>query len=208
MKKQKDILNELEVLGSTLATQDIENVFVVPQGYFEGLADAVMNRIRNHPDYQHSHEELESLSPLLSGLKKDLPYSVPAGYFDQPVQIPARPEVSTGTGKVVSLGNRLVRFAVAAVITGALVLGGLRLMNTDKGLTNNPETAIAKKIGKDIKNHEISSKEVDEFLDLTEAIASVDTRQETPTQTESTNLKDLSDKELLDFMDVLPDEMN
>lgn len=206
MKKQRDILNELEALGSSLATQNIENVYVVPDGYFEGLAEAVMARIRQHADYQNSREELESLSPLLSSLKKETPYSVPAGYFSQEVRIPA-----AGTGskpaKVVSFSSRIMRYAVAAVITGALVLGGLRLLNNGTK-TADPETAIAKKLGKDIKNHEISKEDVDDFLDLTEAIAAVDAKQEPVTGTESTNLKDVSDKELLDFMEVLPDEMN
>lgn len=203
MKKQRDIQEELASLESTLATQSIENVFVVPKGYFEGLAETVLNRIR-------SQEELESLSPLLSSLKKQVPYEVPAGYFEKTIAIPVSETKDQPLGKpakVVSLGSRLMRYAVAAVITGAVVIGGIRLLDNNKS-NANPETAIAKQLGKDIKNQEISKEEVDDFLDLTEAIAAVDTKQEPVVNTGNTNLNDVSDKELLDFMDVLPDEMN
>lgn len=207
MKKQADILNELEAQGSSLATQNIENVYVVPEGYFEGLAEAVMARIRNHADYQNSREELDSLSPLLSSLKKENPYAVPAGYFEQELRAPVVSMTENKPARVVSFGSRIMRYAVAAVITGAVVFGGLKLMNT--GSKNaDPETAIAKKLGKDIKNHQISKEEVDDFLDLTEAIAAVDNKQEPAANTGNTNLKDVSDKELLDFMEVLPDELN
>jgi hypothetical protein len=53
----------------------------IPAGYFEGLAEKAMQLVRESNDYQTANEELETLSPLLSGLKKTMPYSVSRGIF-------------------------------------------------------------------------------------------------------------------------------
>ena len=59
------------------------SVFSVPDGYFEGFASRMMNKIKaTQGEFQDAREELASLSPLLSGIDKSMPYQVPAGYFD------------------------------------------------------------------------------------------------------------------------------
>jgi len=208
MRQNTDIQAELKAIGSDLSAQLTENVYVAPTGYFEGLADAILNRIRAHADYQSGSEELAELSPLLHSLKRELPYSVPEGYFDQPVSVPMAEKAEPA--KLVSLGARKwMRYAAAAVITGALALGAYGLFFSNK--TNmNPEEAIAKKIGKDIRNNDISSDDVAEFLDLTdglESLASLDKKPEMGKAPDA-NLEGISDKELLDFIEILPDEMN
>jgi hypothetical protein len=57
-----------------------QNLYAVPYGYFEGLPTQVMNRIRAL-EATNAKEELEYLSPLLSNVSKEMPYVVPAGYF-------------------------------------------------------------------------------------------------------------------------------
>ena len=39
-------MNELADLGSALANHDPQNIYAVPAGYFEGLADQILNRIK------------------------------------------------------------------------------------------------------------------------------------------------------------------
>ena len=152
----KDIIQELNNLGSTLGRLNRENVYSVPEGYFNGfeaqverliwlstlpkespyqvpvgyfagLAEEVMQSIRNHPDYQTSKEELASISPLLSTLNKRPVYSVPGGYFENF-------KIGTAGGatgsKVVSLTHRKwFRYAAAAVVTGVIALSGLMIYN-------------------------------------------------------------------------------
>ena len=72
-------MNELRLLNSSLAETGNPNPYVVPAGYFDGFAEQVMKRIKNNSEVS---DESESLSPLLSGISKQMPYSAPAGYFE------------------------------------------------------------------------------------------------------------------------------
>ncbi|MBI3138059.1 MAG: hypothetical protein HYZ15_05710 [Sphingobacteriales bacterium] len=81
MTQRDNILQELRDLQSSLAHDGRENVYVVPAGYFEGLAEQVLRRIRA-TESATAGEELGHLSPLLGRLPKTMPYSVPAGYFE------------------------------------------------------------------------------------------------------------------------------
>jgi hypothetical protein len=67
-------------LGSDLKDHSPQDIYVVPAGYFEGLADQIMNRIKAL-NSSSSKDELNYLSPLLSNISKVTPYSVPAGFF-------------------------------------------------------------------------------------------------------------------------------
>jgi len=80
MTNRNTILNELADLGSMLATHDPQNIYAVPAGYFEGLADQILNRIKAL-EATNANEELSFLSPFLSNASKEMPYTVPAGFF-------------------------------------------------------------------------------------------------------------------------------
>ena len=80
MTNRNTILNELNDLGSTLGNYSPQNIYTVPNGYFEGLPTQILNRIKAF-EATNAKEELEYLSPLLSDISKDIPYSVPAGFF-------------------------------------------------------------------------------------------------------------------------------
>ncbi|HEY2720815.1 MAG TPA: hypothetical protein VGI82_03765 [Chitinophagaceae bacterium] len=67
---KKDIIQELNDLGSSLGSSLGQVTYSVPEGYFNGLADQVLNLIKN-----------EDVS-WLSFLPKEMPYRVPVGYFD------------------------------------------------------------------------------------------------------------------------------
>ena len=80
MTDRNTILNELADLGSVLANHDPQNIYAVPAGYFENLADQILNRIKAL-EANDAKEELSYLSPFLSNVSKESPYSVPAGFF-------------------------------------------------------------------------------------------------------------------------------
>lgn len=81
MSSQKHIYDELRSLDSTLPVPDNNPVYSVPEGYFNGLADRILAKVKQP---EHSVQtELESLSPLLAGIPKQMPYSVPSFYFDE-----------------------------------------------------------------------------------------------------------------------------
>jgi hypothetical protein len=80
MTNRNTILNELAELGSVLVNHDPQNIYAVPAGYFEGLADQILNRIKAL-EATNANEELSFLSPFLSNASKEMPYTVPAGFF-------------------------------------------------------------------------------------------------------------------------------
>ena len=80
MTNRNTILNELNDIGSALGNYSPQNIYTVPNGYFEGLPTQVLNRIKAL-EATNAKEELEYLSPLLSTVSKEMPYSVPAGFF-------------------------------------------------------------------------------------------------------------------------------
>ena len=80
MTNRNIILNELVDLGSTLKDHSPQNIYAVPDGYFEGLPTQILNRIKAL-ETADAKEELEYLSSLLSSVSREMPYAVPAGFF-------------------------------------------------------------------------------------------------------------------------------
>ena len=81
MTNGNTILNELKDLGSALANYSPQNTYVVPGGYFENLANQILNRIRAL-EAMEAKVELKYLSLLLNNVSKVMPYTVPSGYFE------------------------------------------------------------------------------------------------------------------------------
>jgi hypothetical protein len=81
MAQKSNILQELTELNSSLTTAAQQNVYAVPDGYFDGLITRVLNRIKAM-EAGNAAEEMGHLSPTLSGLSKQLPYTVPSNYFE------------------------------------------------------------------------------------------------------------------------------
>ncbi len=81
MNNRDNILQELQELQSKLATSVPQNTYAVPAGYFEGLAEQVLNRIKAL-ETQNDFDDLNLVSPTLANLSKAMPYKVPQGYFE------------------------------------------------------------------------------------------------------------------------------
>ena len=77
----KDKIQELQELDSTLAGLPSQNIYAVPEGYFEGFAAQVISHIKSLEN-DDSKSESAILSPFFEQISKIPPYSVPAGYFD------------------------------------------------------------------------------------------------------------------------------
>lgn len=80
MDSKNNILQELQELNSRLAIAP-SNPYTIPSGYFDGLLEQVMRRIKAL-EATDATEELGHLSPVLSRVSKQTPYTVPAGYFE------------------------------------------------------------------------------------------------------------------------------
>ncbi len=107
MNRNADILNELELISPLVAAVGNNNIFTVPEGYFDGLADTLLDTItaarlsaasgpQDIPEGYFdtlagnilskikgtSANELMEISPLLAGLSRETPFRVPENYFD------------------------------------------------------------------------------------------------------------------------------
>lgn len=80
MAEKNDISQELGQLNSSLVNTSRENVYAVPTNYFTDLPGYMLRRVKAYD--ANATVELRHLSPLLAGISKVAPYSVPAGYFD------------------------------------------------------------------------------------------------------------------------------
>ena len=221
MTPKNNIAQELRDLESTLADLSAQNTYSVPEGYFEGLAEKVLSRIRAIEaapagyfedmestlvsvamyGEQEASEELGNISPLLSGLKKEMPYSVPAGYFDTistPVTEAHQP------AKVVAMGDsrKWFRYAAAAVVTGVVALLSILYFSQDN--TGNTEGTLAAKFEKSMLKEirKTSDTVLTEFVkQFDEAGLRTDETAATDTNKEVKDLlKDIPENELNQFL--------
>ena len=200
-----EILKRIKELESTTAKEELSHLspllssikkempFSVPDGYFRTLGKKVEQAISNEID-QAPQEELVELSPLLSGLKKKTTYTVPEGYFEnlQPV---VDIEGKRSEGKVIPITRRKwFRYAAAAVVIG--FVASLTFILRDKQPVD-PDTKSYAWIQKNLKK--VSTDDIDEFVELANAetadVVKVDAKNEI-----SNLLKDISDKEIQDFL--------
>jgi hypothetical protein len=230
MTTRETIVQELKELNNILADAGHENVYKAPAGYFDSLADVVLQRIRALGS-DSAHEELEALSPLLDSISRKTPYSAPAGYFEElnsqlmragEVKVDnssildglkSKPAYSVPAGyfeefpvmmlqrvnesktRVVAFTQRKwFRYAAAALVIGFVAMIGI-LFNGNKEL--NPIDKSYAWVKKSLKR--VSTADISEFVDL----ASQETTDVTKTDTKeevSKLLKDVSDKEIQDFL--------
>jgi hypothetical protein len=205
------VLNRIKAIEATNATEELgylspsllnisrQMPYAIPSGYFEGFAERVIQKVRESNEYQTSKEELETLSPLLSGLKKTMPYSVPEGYFESLGENRIKPAT-----KIVSITHRRwFRYAAAAVMTGVIVLAGfIYLTGKSVDPVEQPYAWVKKSIKK------VDKADIDAFVKLAdEELSSQDAVVTTPVKPGEIKelMKDVSDKEIQDFLDTTPD---
>ena len=240
MTQRDTILHELLELKSTLADAGFQNIYQAPAGYFEGLADEILKRVKAlesatakeelanlspllstiSKEMPHSfpagyfdtlgkkleqtistntdqtaREELENLSPLLGGLKKRKTYTVPEGYFEN-LQPSMGLENSGSPTKVIPITRyKWFRYAAAAVVIGFVATMGFLVLNKKENI--DPESKSYAWVKKNLKK--VSTDEINEFVELanegTTDVVKIDAKDEI------TNLlKDVSDKEIQDFL--------
>src|SRR5689334_4168705 len=85
MNSQDNIQDELRGLNSDLPASQNSTPFSVPEGYFEGLAGNILAKIKAG-GAESATDEIASLSPLLAGISRDMPYAVPYQYFQSNIE--------------------------------------------------------------------------------------------------------------------------
>jgi hypothetical protein len=130
-----------------------------------------------------------------------MPYTVPAGYFEQ---LPAAilKQVAPAKAKVISMGARKwMPYAVAAVFIGLLVLGSILYRGNDSatGGATNPEEWVAKQL------RNVSNEELEDFILATSVNEGERVQQTAGNQREVQKLlRDVPNSELDAFLSQLP----
>lgn len=207
MASHQPIRQELHEIGSMLAQQPIASPYQVPPGYFDGLPERILLRIKAEQAYSPK-EELELLSPLLGSIGKRTPFTVPAGYFDnlQP-QTGAAPSESA---KVIRpfFSKKILRYAAAAAMAG-IIAASAWFFNDKTG--DRPAPQAMTKVNEPAAENPLASVQLQSFSD-TEMSAFLESREFVPayaTSPVSADIKDedmnlmlanISDKELENYL--------
>ena len=185
---------ELVYLSPTLNRISKTGPYSVPGGYFDSIEEKLAQIIFTSKD-QTVEEELENLSPLLLQLRDKPTYAVPEHYFEQ-LEQPNRSTAPVQITKVVSIsGRKWVRYAAAAIVVALFATIGFRFLNK-KGTIEPADKSFAW-VEKNLKK--VSTDDITAFVESfsTEPTDIV----KTDTKDDVRNLlKDVSDKEIQDFL--------
>lgn len=194
--KALDAINaaeELAFLSPLLSQTSKTNPYNVPVGYFDGLEKKLEAIIS--VEGQTATEEIESLSPLLSSLKNKSTYTVPEGYFEK-VPVVNENAVTETKARVISItSRRWFRYAAAAIVIGVVATIGFIRFNNGKNI--DPSEKSFAWIQKNMKK--VSTDDINEFVELASAGSADMVKVETKDEI-SNLLKDVSDKEIQDFL--------
>ena len=88
MKHSDNIQDELKDLNSSLPEKVPGTTYTVPEGYFEGFAASMLNRIKIESNLVESASaEIAQLSPLLANISRAMPFEVPQNYFQTNIDV-------------------------------------------------------------------------------------------------------------------------
>ena len=138
LAKIKDtVAGELQEISPLLAGIKKANPFEAPQQYFEQLPPVILSKV-----------EADEMPVLLQQAKSLQPFEVPQEYFKNLGGIILNKVNQQAGAKVVTMPNRrnlLVKYAAAAMLTGAVALGVYKFTNNISPVTIiTPETASIK----------------------------------------------------------------
>jgi hypothetical protein len=185
----EDPAEELAALSPLLSSLSKKMPHTVPAGYFESLSQSLEQNIEAT---ENAAIELETISPLLKELKDQSTYTVPQGYFESFPESMVK-KVTGRETKVIAMGGRKwFRYAAAAVMIGFLATTALLFFNKEDTAGPTSQELVKKMMKK------VSTDEINSFVESsieTPVVAQVATTNEVITL-----MKDVSDKEIQDFL--------
>ena len=113
-----------------------KDILTVPEGYFENLSNSVLNKIKLLQD--DPAQELRTLSPMLYSIQNENVFEVPVDYFRN-LENDILNKVKP-QAKVIQIKKRdsIWKYASAAVVTGVIAVSSLMIFNS-------PPTSTEKK---------------------------------------------------------------
>ncbi len=201
MPERDHILNELNTISQAVANIPLVPVFTVPENYFAEFPEKMMEKIREDAKY-----ETQLLSPLLGGLEKKNPFSVPPGYFTaleeslkksaEPVDMPSRTPVIR-----MYRARQVWKLSVAAMIVGVIGISTWLFYRQDAAVMSTAQVNINAELPK------VSEEEMADFLLSVPDMPQTETLQVAGLDNLDIEdmLKDVQEGELQDFVKDMPD---
>lgn len=184
---------EAELLAPVFKHVPQKTPYTVNADYFANNEQSLLQAVKGLS--QTPAEELASLSPLLSNLKKENPYSVPENFFEE-IAIPASKQTVIET-KVIAISSRKwYRYTAAAVVTSLIAVSAFLFFG--KKQTIDPSEKSFAWVKKNM--NKVSTDEINNFITLTDettAVVAVNTENTAEIQE---LMKNVSDKEIQDFL--------
>jgi len=171
--------------------------FSVPENYFNTFEQQLFHKI--FKEEKPVAEEIESLSPLLAGLKKEQPFAVPKGYFNsdaftqqvQQQELEARVVAHPSVRSI-----KWARWAAAAAVIAIFALGGLHYLIPTGTTADNPsfQKALAQIPEKNIRDWLSVNMDESDINSLGGSITNI-------TTIPSSSLNGVSEKAIQDYLE-------
>lgn len=201
MPVENHILNELNTISQTVANIPRLPVFTVPENYFAEFPGKLMEKIR-----EDAKIETELLSPLLGGIQKKNPFSVPDGYFstlEKQLTKSTLPVQMSQPAKVIRMSRtrQVWKLSVAAMVAGMIGIAAWFFYQQNGSMNISSQVNVKAELPK------VSEEEMNDFLLAVPEMPATEMPQVAGLDNLNIEdmLKDVQDGELQDFVNDVPD---
>ena len=120
-------LNHVEELD--VPPSGVRRLQQVPKGYFDSLSDIIFSKIKISEGESIDEEDFQKSFPLLYSLKNKNVFGVPENYFEKVSEEIIEKINHHQPAKVISMSTKWWKYAVAAVVAGAIAFSSLQIFN-------------------------------------------------------------------------------
>ena len=180
----------------------LPDTYKVSTEYFDSFPSKMIDIVKAGEEVSVS-EELATLSPLLSSIKRETPYTVYEDYFENLNSLPANKQEA----KVVSFykPKSWLRYAAAALVIGIIGLSGIWFYNQNSIIdpVDDPYAWVKE------KTKSISNDDLESFIELANIETSaINININNPVKTAEMNelMKDVPEAEINEFLNQTPSQ--
>lgn len=186
----------------------LSETYQVHPEYFESFPAKMLN-LNKEGVYISVSEELAALSPLLSGLKKETPYTVKENYFEGLSSLPLNETDKKEEARIIPFFKPKIwlRYAAAAIVIGIVGLSGIWIYKQNSVIdpVEDPYAWVKEKTKK------ISNDDLESFIELANIETSaINLNMLNPVKSAEMNelMNDVPDAEIIEFLNETPGTEN
>lgn len=176
----------------------LPQTYQVKQSYFKSFPENMLSMV-NSTEEVNVDEELAELSPFLSSIKRETPFTVKESYFESLNTKPVE------KAKVISMSGpkNWMRYAAAAVVIGFIAISGVWYFNQNTSIDpiEDPYAWVKQKTKK------ISNEDLESFIELANIETSaLETKTLNPVKSAEMKelMEDVPNAEIIEFLNETP----